>query len=115
MSRSQRPPPSSETTPPPAARKAAQPAPKAVTANPSSGLYYIQVGAFTSRAQAQTSADKFKKKGYPVVIANPRPTDSKTWYRVRIGGFQTRDKAVETLNKLKSSTGKKADYRVVKD
>ncbi len=103
-----------EPSPAPAKTAPVQPAPKASSAAPG-GLYYIQVGAFTSKAQAQASADKFRKKGYPVVIADPRPTDAKTWYRVRVGGFKSKDKAAETLNKLNSSAGKKTDFRLVKD
>lgn len=79
------------------------------------GLYYVQVAAFTARSQALTAAEKFKRMGYPVAVADPRPSDTRTWYRVRIGGYATREKAVEVLGKLNAAAGKQTDYRVVKD
>lgn len=94
---------STETRKPPAAAPA------------SSGLYYVQVGAYTERVQAQAAADKFRKQGYTAVVANPKPTDTKTWYRVRLGGFPTRDKATSLLARLNAAAGKTTDYRVVQD
>lgn len=85
------------------------------TAATGSGLYYVQVAAFTARSQAVAAAEKFKRMGYPVVVADPRPNDTKTWYRVRIGGYATREKAVEVLGKLNAAAGKPTDYRVVRD
>jgi septal ring-binding cell division protein DamX len=91
--------------------------PAAKTAAPASGTgtFYVQVAAFTDRAQALAEADKFRKRGFPAVVAEPRPTDAKTWYRVRVGGFPTREKAAEALTKLNEAAKKKTDYRIVKD
>jgi len=80
-----------------------------------SGLYYVQVAAYTDRAQAQAAADKYKKQGYAAVVANPKPTDAKTWYRVRLGGYASRDRAVDLLAKLNAAARKKTDFRVVQD
>jgi cell division septation protein DedD len=115
---------SSESVPP--VKEAQKPAPKAsappATKTPSkpaasagTGLFYIQVAAFTDRAQAAAEADKFRKRGLPVVVADPRPTDTKSWYRVRVGGFTTREKAAAALTKLNEAAKKKTDYRIVKD
>jgi cell division protein FtsN len=79
-----------------------------------SGLYYVQIAAFADRAQAQTLADKYKKQGYTPVI-DPRQTSTKTWYRVRLGGYASRDKAVELLNKLNAAAAKKTDFQIVHD
>jgi cell division septation protein DedD len=84
-------------------------------ATASTGLYYVQVGAFTERAQAQAAADRYKKQGYTAVVANPRPSDTKTWYRVRLGGYASRDRAADLLAKLNAAAGKKTDFRVVQD
>lgn len=84
-------------------------------ATASTGLYYVQVGAFTERAQAQAAADRYKKQGYTAVVANPRPSDTKTWYRVRLGGYASRDRAVDLLAKLNAAAGKKTDFRVIQD
>jgi cell division septation protein DedD len=98
---------------PPAEKPPAE-AKKAPAVTPS-GLYYVQVAAFTDRAQAQAAADKYKKQGYTVVVANPKPADTKTWYRVRLGGYTSRDRAETLLDKLNAAAGKKTDFRVVQD
>jgi cell division septation protein DedD len=79
-----------------------------------SGPYYVQVAAFTDKAQAQALADKYKKQGYPAVV-EPRPTSTKTWYRVRLGGYASRDKAADILDKLNAAAGKKTDFQIVHD
>jgi len=84
-------------------------------ATASTGLYYVQVGAFTERTQAQVAADRYKKQGYTAVVANPRPSDTKTWYRVRLGGYASRDRAADLLAKLNAAAGKKTDFRIVQD
>lgn len=80
-----------------------------------SGLYYVQVGAFTNKSQALTLAEKYKRLGYSVNVADPRPSDTKSWFRVRLGGFENRDKAVALLNKLNADAGGRTDFRVVRD
>jgi cell division septation protein DedD len=102
--------PAPKTSAPSAKAPAKTPAPAAAT-----GTYYIQVSAFTDRAQAAAEAEKFRKRGYPVVVADPRPSDTKSWYRVRVGGYPTREKAAEVLTKLNDTAKKKTDYRIVKD
>ena len=102
--------PAPKTSPPSAKAPAKTPAPAA-----SAGTYYIQVSAFTDKAQAAAEADKFRKRGYPVVVADPRPSDTKSWYRVRVGSYPTREKAAEALTKLNDTAKKKTDYRIVKD
>ena len=77
-------------------------------------LYYVQVAAFTERAQAQALADKYKREGYTTII-DPRPTSTKTWYRVRLGGYASRDRAVDLLSKLNAAAGKKTDFQIVHD
>jgi len=80
-----------------------------------SGLYYVQIGAFTDRTQAQAFADTYKRQGYTVLVADPRPTDTRTQYRVRLGGYTSRDRAADLLSKLNAAAGKKTDYFVVRD
>lgn len=79
-----------------------------------SGLYYVQVAAFTDKAPAQALADKYKNQGYATVV-EPRATSTKTWYRVRLGGYSSRDKAVDLLNKLNAAAKKKTDFQIVHD
>jgi len=75
------------------------------------GLYYVQVLAVADRAQAQAAADRYRKQGYTAVIADP-PAGEKN-YKVRLGGYATRDRAADLLNKLNAAAGKKTDYWVV--
>lgn len=97
----------------------AQPAPEKTPTgsapSPGTGLYYVQVAAFTERAQAVALADKYRKEGYTVVITDPRPGESRTWHRVRLGGYTSKDRAVDLLNKLNAAEKRKTDYRVVQD
>jgi cell division protein FtsN len=77
-------------------------------------MYYVQVAAFGDRAQAEALAESYKKQGYTTVI-DPRPTSTKTWYRVRLGGYASRDRAVDLLNGLNAAAGKKTDFQIVHD
>jgi cell division protein FtsN len=99
----------------PAAKPPAEAKKAPVTAAAASGLYYVQVAAYTEKAQAQTAAEKYRKQGYTAVVSNPKPSDTKTWYRVRLGGYTSRDRAVSLLAKLNAAAGKKTDFRVVQD
>lgn len=96
------------TKPPTATKKTAAAAPA------TSGLYYVQVAAFSERAPAQALADKYKSQGYTTFVTS-RVTSTKTWYRVRLGGYQTRDQAVDLLAKLNAAAGKKTDFQIVHD
>lgn len=87
---------------------------KKAPAGTSSSLYYVQIAAFTDKTQAQALADKYKKQGYTTVV-DARPTSTKTWYRVRLGGYTSRDKAVNLLSKLNAAAGKKTDFQIVHD
>jgi cell division septation protein DedD len=75
------------------------------------GLYYVQVLAVADRAQAQAAADRYRKQGYTAVITDP-PAGEKN-YKVRLGGYATKDRATDLLNKLNAAAGKKTDYWVV--
>ncbi len=97
----------------PASKPAAET--KKAPAVSSSGLYYVQVAAFTERSQALAAAEKYKKQGYAAVVANPKPSDAKTWYRVRLGGFASRERAADLLTKLNTAAGKKTDFQIVRD
>jgi cell division protein FtsN len=87
---------------------------KRTAAAPAGTLYYVQIAAFTERAQAQALADKYKTQGYTPVI-DARATNTKTWYRVRLGGYASRDRAVDLLAKLNAAAGKKTDFQIVHD
>jgi len=78
-------------------------------------LYYVQVAALAEQSTAQTTAQKFRGMGYTVLVMNPQPTDKTPVYRVRVGGFATREQADEVRAKLSSAAGGKTDYFIVRD
>jgi cell division septation protein DedD len=82
---------------------------------PLASNYYIQVAAFFDKSQAMTMAAKFKKQGYSVLVLDPLSTDKKMVYRVRLGGYSTREMASQDLTKLNSASKKKTGYYVTKD
>ncbi len=77
-------------------------------------LFYIQVGAFDTKEGASSFAKEFEKRGYSVVVLDPFPSDKKPFYRVRIGGFETLEKAEEAKARLKSEAKGKVDYFITK-
>ena len=89
--------------PPAEARKTAAAPPK--------GLYYVQVLAVADRAQAQAAADKYRNQGLTAIVVDP-PAGEKN-YKVRLGGYSARDRAVELRNRLNAAAGGKTDYWVV--
>lgn len=81
---------------------------------PSPSNYYIQVAAFLEKSQAAAMAASFKKQGYSVLVLDPLPTDKKSIFRVRLGGYPTREKASQDLAKLNSASKKKTGYYITK-
>lgn len=73
--------------------------------------FTIQVAAFENHTLAKNYSEKFSRAGYPTAISQAR-VGGKTWYRVRIGHFKTRDAAIKEKNKLEKLENKK--FNVVK-
>ena len=63
--------------------------------------YVVQLGAFTDNYGANSLANKLKKLGY-AAFTEPVETSRGTLWRVRVGGYPTRQAAVEARNKLKA-------------
>ena len=105
--------PPAAATPDPSSSK--PPAPKTVETKTSApatrGLYYVQVLAVADRAQAQAAADKYRKQGYTAIVVDPPRGEAN--YKVRLGGYATRDRAAELRNKLNAAAGGKTDFWVV--
>ncbi len=77
-------------------------------------LYYIQVAALDSQDAANSFADQFRQRGYPAIVLNPFPTDTRPVFRVRIGGYETREEAEKILGQLQSESRRKVDYFVIR-
>jgi DedD protein len=63
--------------------------------------YVVQLGAFTDTYGASALARKLKKGGYPAFTEPVETSRGKLW-RVRVGGYATRQAAVDARNKLKA-------------
>jgi cell division septation protein DedD len=104
----------SEVLPPKTKPKAA---PEIGQPNPAQqkNLYYVQVAALAEKSAAQTTARKFRGMGYTVVVLDPQPTDRTPVYRVRVGGFPSREQADDVRTQLSAAAGGKTDYFIVRD
>jgi tetratricopeptide (TPR) repeat protein len=77
------------------------PEPSGRPATTSGGPYWVQVGSFTRRSQAESLASRVKRQfKYEPVIKKAR-VSGRIYYRVRIGGFPTKTKASEILKIVK--------------
>jgi DedD protein len=80
------------------------------------GKWTVQVNAFPDEKSAQGWVEKLKAKGYNAYVTEIR-TDGRTWYRVRVGRYNSREEADRVAETLKSkeslpkafSTERKAD------
>ncbi len=77
--------------------------PSATPARTSGGLYWVQVGSFTRRSQAESLAGKVRRQfNYEPVIKKAR-VSGLIYHRVRIGGFPSKAKASEILKIVKKN------------
>lgn len=76
------------------------------------GLWYVQVMSSESRAKAEAAADRYRKQGQTVLLLSPQAGEK--LYKVRLGGFSVKDRAVELKDKLNAAAGGKTDFWVVK-
>jgi len=73
-----------------------------------SNFYYVQVAA-------SSFAQKFKQHGYSTLVLSPLPSDKKPVYRVRVGGFPSKEKAETIREELASlKLKRKSDYFIIR-
>ncbi|MCB0220042.1 MAG: SPOR domain-containing protein, partial [Chrysiogenetes bacterium] len=65
-----------------------------------SGNFTVQVGSFTRSSDAERLASKLGSQGYPAYVARG-VVNGTTYYRVRVGKYQTRDEASRMASKVK--------------
>jgi septal ring-binding cell division protein DamX len=87
--------PSPAATPPPAQTAAAAPT--------GSGGFTVQVRSSPSEADARAFADALKAGGFDAYVMRADLGSRGTWYRVRVGRFDSRDAARQAVGKLRSS------------
>jgi cell division septation protein DedD len=69
----------------------------------------VQVNATTNPQQARDLARTLKAKGYDAYTVQA-PLRGQTWYRVRVGRFDNRDKARDMESRLKTREGMENAY-----
>lgn len=83
---------------------ASEPKSNAKTASPKSGsaegAFVVQLAAFSDDKGANALASKLKRNGYPAYTEAVQ-TSRGTLYRVRVGGYASREAAGDARNKLK--------------
>ena len=87
----------------PAAAKPVAAKPKTIKTYDNSH-FWIQTGAFTTMKHAEGAKDYLAERGITSIIEDP-VINGKTWYRVRVGPYTTRDEANYWLALVKSIDG----------
>ncbi len=95
-------------------QKATEETQKQPTVSRGRTLFYVQVGAFNRREVALSFADTFSQRGYPAIVLDPFPSDRRDVFRVRIGGYATREEAQEVRTKIQSETSRETDYFIIR-
>ena len=96
-------------------KKSAPEQEKAAPSNQPQNLdWFIQAGAFNNRAGAQAFADTLKKGGLNVIVLDPYSSDRKSVFRVRIGGYATKDLAEKAKAELLRTDPKAKEYFVIR-
>jgi cell division septation protein DedD len=81
----------------------------------SQNVYWIQVGAYSSQQNAIALAEEYKGKGYNTTVVAPSPSATRKLYRVRLGGYATRDQAEKARDELARQENKKQnDYLIIR-
>ncbi len=62
--------------------------------------YSIQIGSYPNLAEANGIVSQWKGKGYPAYMMIADIPDRGRWYRVRLGGFNTKGDATKYLGEL---------------
>ena len=70
--------------------------------------YTIQISSFLSKKVANRTVRFYKDRGYPAFIREYSPSEITTFYRVRIGTFQSKEQAREYGNEIKE---KERDFK----
>jgi DedD protein len=67
-------------------------------------MWSVQVNSYPDAKSANDLIDRLKNKGYNAFVTEAN-VKGKTWYRVRVGRFASREEAEKTENALKNNEG----------
>jgi cell division septation protein DedD len=88
---------------------------KTAAASQSQDVYWIQIGAYSSQQNASALVEEYKRNGYNAILIEPSASDRRKLYRVRLGGYPTREQAENARNELARKENKNAsDYLIIR-
>ena len=64
--------------------------------------YALQIGSYQQMSEANSVVERWKTKGYPAYLMIADIPDRGRWYRVRLGGFASRDEAKKYQKEVES-------------
>ncbi len=76
--------------------------------SPSNAQYSIQVGSYPSMDEANSKISDWRSRGYPAFMMIADIPDRGRWYRVRIGGFASKEDAQKYMDRFRSSENTEA-------
>jgi len=65
------------------------------------GRYVLLCGSFKSRLSALSTAEKLKQQQFPAVMEEADLGARGVWYRIKVGGFSSKDGAEKTRSEIK--------------
>ena len=65
------------------------------------GSYILLCGSFKSKQTAQNTAEKLKQQHYPAVMEEADLGAKGVWYRIKVGGFSSKDATEKTRLEIK--------------
>ena len=68
------------------------------------GSWTLQLSAYQDKAEAGRFASDLRGKGYAPYVVEAHVSGKGTWYRVRMGSFETKEKAAHYLADFKRET-----------
>jgi len=70
--------------------------------------YSLQIGSYQQMAEANTAVERWKGKGYSAFLMIADIPDRGRWYRVRLGGFASREEAQKYKKEFESQEATQA-------
>lgn len=80
------------------------PAPATPAPRPSGGSYTVEASPTRSRSEAEQQLTALRRRGYEATLVQVE-RDGDTWYRLRVGRYQTSAQATEAMRRLRDVEG----------